>query len=190
MNQTQEFENTHKNLRILAEQLALNHFNDVSIDYLPEQYDNLSYKSKLLKIKHKIFSTESLSDPQANVPHRNILVIGAGATFNSFTKIPLAKKAIQDIQKGIIVTEIASGKNSIELDFDYYIKFYRFLHPELPQVFKLDEETLGEEFNNEVINNYLFETIDFALIPFRKELRAMLGRIDDENRKRKNNSSP
>jgi hypothetical protein len=76
---------------------------------------------------------------KSNHPSRNILIIGAGATFNSFENIPLAEQVIELLKKKIM---IASVEDNVKLDneenpekyisLDYLIRFYE-VYDEKPE---------------------------------------------------------
>ena len=184
-------------LDTLAMHLALNHFNDVSIDFHPlhrspdEQVRERELK-KLKRTKERVFSEdifEKIKDD--HTAHRNILVLGAGATYDSFKNIPLAGKSITLIQKEIVVMEILNGdieevsgkkvkdkdtdKESIrEINFDYFIKFYQFLHPDLSNVFELKPHKFRTTFYDKEINSYLLSIIDFDIHKIRERYKHQL----------------
>ena len=93
-----------KNLKYLSKQLALNHFHSSTVDLFELTNDSdIREMSKelikkgvvigcdILKIRGENFNTEVDGRAANDIDvTRNILVIGAGCSFNSFDDIPLA----------------------------------------------------------------------------------------------------
>lgn len=92
----------------LAHQLALNHINVSSYDFFSNEKESKVYIQSEIDeafIESEFFN--SLSDDEKKafcLPTRNILVIGAGATFNSFENIPLATSAQNRILEEIVIS--------------------------------------------------------------------------------------
>ncbi len=158
---------TKTDLKALAEHLALNYFNSCSIDIYPDQRG--AQKDKLIDLKEKVFEDKGefeLSNIENNTPYRNILVIGAGATSNAFSDIPLATKAISDIQEKIVLQKVPIEGTDLEftdLNFDYFIKFYQLAFPEVSQIFNWKPEDLTSTFNDADLNRYLADALNVGI---------------------------
>ena len=112
-----------KNLKYLSKQLALNHFHSSTVDLFELTNDSdIREMSKelikkgvvigcdILKIRGENFNTEVDGRAANDIDvTRNILVIGAGCSFNSFDDIPLALKMVDLIKEKIIITEFNVG---------------------------------------------------------------------------------
>lgn len=117
--ETHNFDTSKCHLKILAQELSENYYDNASIDLYPEQWDNKSQKSQNEELKKVVFN--SAHPYISNQPRRNILIMGAGATKNAFDNIPLGGEAITKIQENIIV--YVSG--DVTIDFDFFLKYYQ-----------------------------------------------------------------
>jgi hypothetical protein len=122
-----------------------------------------------------IIRLEESQNDKSNHPSRNILVIGAGATFNAFENIPLAEHVIDLLKKKIMIgsadkikkksDKIEGSENSTEktkeyISLDYLIRFCE-VYDEIPDkgsdkkldnnYFKSKDDQLGEEHFNEFL---------------------------------------
>lgn len=147
----------------LVKELAENYFDNASIDICPNQRDKSSKDyERLQDLREAVFNGVT----KEKSPRRNILVIGAGATANSFTNIPLAKYAISNIQKNIIVSKFEIDNKEIEIDFDFFINYYKneIKHPnktksskkrDCPKCNYLNKVFRKQEHRNDKINGSL-----------------------------------
>nr|WP_321237179.1 SIR2 family protein [uncultured Psychroserpens sp.] len=172
---------SEENLKLLASQLALNHFNRAAIDFYKNQQtesDNLEadkqklvekqeeYNNQIDKIKNEVFdfskikkdaNEEIIKSFYDNNIYRNILVIGAGATFNAFQKLSIADTAISDIQEKIVLGNIKIRGKPKPLSFDYFITFYQYFKSEFESDLSLDD--LKKKLKYDVLNSYLSEEL-------------------------------
>ncbi|WP_430967326.1 SIR2 family protein [Spongiimicrobium sp. 2-473A-2-J] len=146
------FETSKGNLQYLAKELALNHFDASTIDLYPEigneaerkrRTDGLRTEKVFLdKIdpngdSQNIFSLTGIVQNEQDNPKypdsstelakhsRNILVIGAGCSANSFENIPLAPAAIEEIKQKITIAHLPKSAKTEDdiITLDYFIKF-------------------------------------------------------------------
>lgn len=195
-------------LNKLARELAFNYFHNCSIDFAPNQYKGKI--NKLRKLEKLVFQSDilekeederreakSVGKEESDTPRhacRNILVIGAGATYNAFENVHLAPGAISYIQKKIIVAKVFQG---IEIDdqstrqkvkfqdlsFDYFIRFYQFLHPKVPQAFKLKKKRrkLKKQFDKKTLNAYMIKAlgVDVKTHKHKSHLKKLVNKKDE-----------
>ena len=178
--------NPEKNLKALAEQLALNYFNRASIDFHRDQRENETEIRRLKRLKKIVFNNKdqyrlSRSCYKTNDAYRNILVIGAGATFNAFENIPLAHQAISDIQERIKLGNIRHNNEDVSLNFDYFITFYQYFKSEIDLAL-LSYEDLHKysdlyKLNKPVLNSYLLKELKIEDV----KAKSIVGKIQSIN---------
>ena len=145
------------NLHFLAEELAMNYFKAsvVDMELIPstteEKWDNLystleegtlRRKPKEVKPDIGLASREEYS--------RNIVVIGAGCSKNSFKSIKTAAEAREDIYRNIEIAQVPGSDETLDLNYllNYYGKHIEKING---VIFKADKT----ELNNSVLNEFI-----------------------------------
>ncbi|MFY0631107.1 MAG: SIR2 family protein [Flavobacteriaceae bacterium] len=162
-----------ENLEFLAKQLALNHYYSSTVDLFGLKSDEEIRETSKELIKKGfdlndttdrgfIFKNKSkdilklegndLNDPSGekqkngfDMPGvtRNILVVGAGCSFNSFRNIPLAPETVKLLKKGITVVSIKKkekDKEYVEISLDYLSEFSKSFNPDIhPNEYNIKE---------------------------------------------------
>ncbi len=139
---------SHNNLKFLAYELAQNHYYNSAYDLLsPDKQKKVKTKGgrfgpalmrEILGPKPNVKASKlnigkgtrlefKSNLPQIGKPSRNILVIGAGATYNAFQNIPLGQDAQRLILSNIKVAEVLDPdtENKEPISFEYFIEYYR-----------------------------------------------------------------
>lgn len=179
-----DLKHSHQNLKFMAKQLAINYFNASTIDLFPElktDKDDTEHRKKINDIgrelvfnvdeqkgKNDIFSVRGYCssknedvDEKWNNPfkvHRNILVIGAGCSYNSFANIPLGAQTIDLIKRDIKII----SNDDFEISFDYFIRFYEYFPKMDSEDYPLEDSNL----NNKKANKFLYKQLkeEFSLL--------------------------
>lgn len=182
------------NLKHLANELAQNHFYNSVYEFLNERdkkiikegKGKIAIKDKILKkadkngfklLKLAYPKQEQDQDKKFNTidglpisqkASRNILILGAGATYNAFKNIPLAQEAQIRLQKNIIVKKFkASESKKISIDFYHFIEFFKIFQRKNATVKELEK------------NQYLLLDENFDEI--NKHLKNVFEKSDDRN---------
>lgn len=117
-NPANELRNSVTRLQNLAAELSLNYFNASTVDLFPDKEAKKS--SQIALLKDKVFKGSPYASDETMPYTRNILVIGAGCTFNSFSTLPLATKAQSQIQREIMVD--VSANVNLDLVINYSLR--------------------------------------------------------------------
>lgn len=191
MSQSWDKENSQvlsqKNLERLGYQLAYNYAEGSILDLFIQSGEKVKEKlpvfqkrwlEKVLRkdIKEpngsEAFGRSIINDSDDYV--RNVLVLGAGSSFNAFENIPLAGQAIKQISSGIRIGSILENE---EINFDYFIKFCKaFKDDKYNHALYKDSEGLINKAFNEALHeefqspgfSYLKETGDKFISELRK----------------------
>lgn len=162
--------NSEQSLEYLAHQLAFNHFKVSSYDLEFSEHKKTLYTPRMLYqtvFDHTELGAIKILNHRNDVqtPSRNILVIGAGASYNAFEDIPLAIKAQEKILDEIIITkqvpiQYEDGAISSvykELSFYYFIEYYKRWDKNQCDISPLTNLKENEEdpLNDIDINRYL-----------------------------------
>ena len=165
-----------KNIRYLAHQLAMNHFNVSAYDLYSDlakshgmDRDKMFQEVFDMKLsKGKYVDIDQVTGDRINTPYkesRNILIIGAGASQNAFTDLLLAKDAQEEILESIIVadgiTKEVEGKVlkiDTPISLRYFLEFYEnWKRGNDKEKGRLLKVTSG--IKNEDLNQYLTEQL-------------------------------
>ncbi|MDO5970311.1 SIR2 family protein [Flavivirga aquimarina] len=188
MTQKEFNKKSNESIILLAQALAINYFDSTSIDLLRDQrnpetddYQNFPKKRKTVfqdyiwDIKGPKGNPEY--NPESNEAHRNILVIGAGATKNAFHDIPLGNEAVTKIQEQLSVgtfnipeglklskelqKKVTNGPNGpeIEISFNQFLKYddeneKDDLFPILSPILKSEKPHILREIRQKYKNEY------------------------------------
>jgi len=141
---TYTFDDAQKNLKQLATELTLNYYRVSSIDLYADKEkekrikENGNWVFKDFKSLTQVKGSAQLYDhknDQLEPYRRNVLVIGAGASYNGFENIPKGNKTIEEIKKKIIVCTIENkgfkpdeditekNQKFLKIDFAYLLFF-------------------------------------------------------------------
>jgi len=166
------------NIQLLAKELSLNYFNASSLDLYPKMNRDMA-ASKIASIKEKVYLSKKeagkglyidgdYGEPQYSPDYkaatgqtteytRNILVIGAGCSFNSFQNIPKGKEAIENIKNKIFVSEFQEE----EISLSYFLNFAERFEEEFKNygnkdaLKTIDFHALDQRLNRKNLNDYL-----------------------------------
>lgn len=179
-----ERQHSHQNLKFMAKQLAINYFNASTVDLFPElktDKEDTEHRKKINDIgrelvfnidkqkgKNDIFSVIGYCssknkdvDEKRNNPfkvHRNILVMGAGCSYNSFANIPLGGQTIDLIKRNITII----SNDDLKISFDYFIRFNECFPKMDSEDYPLEDSNL----NNKKANRFLYKQLkqEFSLL--------------------------
>lgn len=156
---------SEKHLKELAVQLALNYVDASAIDLFQDKTKE-GIRRELKKQRNFVFQNESAKDyyEKGNVKNytgRNILVLGAGCTFNAFSDIPLGNEVKEMLLEKIVIwgsidgNTPGYGEGNAPIDFLFFARFVLefFEYRNLTSKKRFKEKTyiklLGEKENKE-----------------------------------------